>query len=1283
MTTINGIKRFFTRPTRLGLMAAAGLMAGGALAAGFDGMTLVTNNWFDANFTALTAETPIAQDSTTGITRGAGSWTAVPTTGTAKIAADADAGEGATLLSINAEEGELTFTPAVLATATGMATVTVDVKTIAVDTLPTPEGGAQGAFAIYSPDGEAHSLAAYVSDGTAGVWTNLVYASAADLTNVWFTLTLDFATVSNVRYVRYSITPSAGSLTILADSEGTTWFQSASNATTVASVSFTGTGNIRTFSGDSLAEIVATYNGVGYPTIDAAVAAGVSDSWANGNVTLLSDVTWKPLSTGSYNIDADGHVLTIDGAIYTSEGTVYTVSELLYRKVWVQDFEDSATYMDQISGDTLASAIFGTTANTRNLPYAYAQGTRTIYNTTTASQYFVSYLEGNNTDNVVFAMPEIATSATDYIMEFDYWLGASYDNTTAYPSGLVIQGGSGVLATFWVNATSSKTTTTGYLYLGDSTDTTLASFTVAGRGEDPSNTSYAQYWLHVTIKGNAEDGVVMSVKNAAGTQILDETQISASFDVVAKLYMRHRGRAYGHRTALDDVAVYAPALSSEYMWVGTAGDHKWDTLANWSVGGETPMDVPSVVDTVVIPDNAGLIIFSQGAACKTLDYGTGVSFALAVSGVADTTAVLKLPTLFDSTTMSADDITIYGPYSKSVVDGVLRATRVPSVFTWVGESGASWNNTESWTVNGNPVYDLPAQSDTNYFSSALGAVTAVLDANTYIGTLTNETTLALTSSDNTVYICDNPSGVGQLVLSNITFRATSAKKAITISNAVDIPQDALATFLIPAGSSDNGYQFYLTGKLTGSGTLDSHSISGSNTYSGMHLDGDGAEFAGTVKLYSYANQNRDTHSVAASATSSNAVWRIYVDSGLKDISLTTYTDKTAENHPTNYLGAAMIKIPTKACGTYNVFEIGHLNQDSYITAAGQGRFGSYCEVRWIASTATYTNDASGLRILNICGGGNAVIASTNALSQRIMFSENGGTLKTRIVDNAKIDPSAVLTMSETAPIAFDDEGEDYTWETALASSNKGGFVKKGAGTLTLAAPPLYTGATTVEAGTLVVTNGTSAWEYTLGADTKASLARDDDIYVYTFTALTAEELPTQDEEDENQLDVPERMSGKSAAYNIAPGQKLDCSKLEDASGIKATVSTTISGKIVDMTGYYTLDSLTVNGGTAAITPQLDKSKVGVDLGKEDEGVDAPVTFTDTNPTFNLKNSVKKGLYYGVGTISDPTAENPSVTILVEKRATADGQEISLEVPSPDFSSGNVIYYKLSVSDTEQ
>ena len=317
----------FRKTTSIFAAAIAACCALTVNAAGFDGKTLVTNDWFDASFTSLTAGTSISQGSATGITRGAGSWTAVPSTGTAEIVSDG----AATKLMVDALDEVLTFTPAVLASATGMETVSVDVNTVPVDTLFAPEGGAQAGFAIYSPNGVDHSLAAYVSDGTSAVWTNLVYASAADLTNAWFTLTLDFATVDNVRYVRYSITPSAGSLTVLADSEGTQWFRSANSAAaTVQSISVTGTGDIRSFTGDSLAEAVASYNGVNYETMPDAIAAAVADSWSNGNVTLLSNVTWKPLSTGSYNIDADGHVLTIDGAIYTSEGTVYTVSGLEY-----------------------------------------------------------------------------------------------------------------------------------------------------------------------------------------------------------------------------------------------------------------------------------------------------------------------------------------------------------------------------------------------------------------------------------------------------------------------------------------------------------------------------------------------------------------------------------------------------------------------------------------------------------------------------------------------------------------------------------------------------------------------------------------------------------------------------------------------------------------------------------------------------------------------------------------------------------------------------------------
>ena len=307
-------------------------------AAGFDGKTLVTNDWFDASFTAQTVDAVIATSTATGITFGAGTWTSAPTNGTAKIVADEDAGGGATMLAIDAPDEELTFTPAVLASATGMETVSVNVNTVPVDTLTDPEGGAQGAFAIYSANGVDHSLAAYVSDGTTVVWTNLVYANAADLTNVWFTLTMDFATVESVRYVRYSITPPAGSLTVLADTAGTQWFPSAdSTATTVQSVSFTGTGDIRTFSGDSLAEVVvATCNGVNYSTVAAAVAAAgdgdtvtlVHNPTLSESIAVAKDVTIN--GGGNYQLNvasldiATGKTVTLTN--FSSQNTIGAIT---------------------------------------------------------------------------------------------------------------------------------------------------------------------------------------------------------------------------------------------------------------------------------------------------------------------------------------------------------------------------------------------------------------------------------------------------------------------------------------------------------------------------------------------------------------------------------------------------------------------------------------------------------------------------------------------------------------------------------------------------------------------------------------------------------------------------------------------------------------------------------------------------------------------------------------------------------------------------------------------
>ena len=307
-------------------LSAATFAMSGALAAfsaGFDGMSLATNDWFDANFTALTADTAIAADSTTGITLGAGSWTAVPSTGTATVVADADAGGGATMLSLDAPGEDLVFAPAVFSSPTDYETVSFVVKGDASDTPPAMGGDVQAAFTLVD-DGTTVTATGYTADG----WTNLVYSAGADtLTNAWFTMYMDFANVGGVRYVRFSVKPSGASApVILADAESTAWFRTATSATAINAVSLSGVGSCRTFNGDSLAVIpVAEVNGVSYGSLNDAIAAAnagdtvtlVRNTFDNEAIAATKSVT---VALGAYNLTAESFSVS-SGSTLTFTGT--------------------------------------------------------------------------------------------------------------------------------------------------------------------------------------------------------------------------------------------------------------------------------------------------------------------------------------------------------------------------------------------------------------------------------------------------------------------------------------------------------------------------------------------------------------------------------------------------------------------------------------------------------------------------------------------------------------------------------------------------------------------------------------------------------------------------------------------------------------------------------------------------------------------------------------------------------------------------------------------------
>ena len=1113
------------------LVALGGVF--GAAAAGTDGLSLTTNDWYDASFTALTVDTPIAQGGTVGITRGAGSWTAVPSSGTAKIVEDAD-NNSATVLAVNASGEELEFTPAALQNATGMETAQFRVKAEAVDAL-TAISDAQAAFALYSADGANYALMGYVSDGAGAVWTNLTGVTAGTLANTWYDLTMDFCGEGSARVVRFAVNG-----TILADSDGTTWFPVVKqNATTINSLAFTGVGSLQSFSGDSLAAAsanVARYNGTDYPSVAAAIAAGEADSWANGSVTLLANAEWTPTAAGTYNIALGSYTLSNTGdytisagetagtvtaaRIYTWNGSSYT---WLSAANWTvgSDAHAAATYPGENTTDpftvvftknaTFSSAEAVTVAARCNLVIeaeGYAVTMPTVTYGDTENYTYVNSgtvtLQNMSRDHVVVASGAtlvVASNLNPSAAAFTWFTGTGtivFDGITvsransewgmtlrSFEGTYILKSGAVVSTTGNTQSNSAMLGTGKLVFAGatlrrsnDSNTLKNSSYEIVagtanilnGESTSSGNVSYPHECFPLdlskttVVSGDAmldaeTQYVIMTVDSLS--KFTGATLPAVSSDLTAAGWGVIRSTNGVGKAML--VLTHDPA----YTWTGAAGDGLWATPENWKVGDYVPATAPGAGDTVAITDATVSVEKDSTLGVVTLA-GTAKLSVIGVSGV--TTATTVLPALSEgSTTLTADNIEIVGPYAVSFVDGAVQATRAAAAFIWNGGESGAWT-ASSWKIGDTAVLDYPTGKDDMAIFNANAALT--IANSTVMSPITLNANLQLTSAA-TVYAGGDISGTGTLILSNVTLRTSGEhNKSVSFASPVNVPKGATATFEIDATSSDNGYKFTLSGKLTGGGIIDSHSVSSRNTYSGLNLTGDGSDFAGTVKLYSSSSQQRDAHVINPLASSSNAIWRINVDGSNENLSKMPFVEGTSYSETIYYMGACEIdfKNPNESVSGKFTLEVGALDLNSVIytskPSSDKSKYGNNTVLRWIAPTATITNAVSNLHILDIAGGGVAVVASSD-LPQRIKFTGKGGVLKFAPTSTTPTDLASKLTYSDV-DIVFDDEGESYTWATALASSNKGGLVKKGEGTLTLGAAPLYSGDTYLDGGTLKI-----------------------------------------------------------------------------------------------------------------------------------------------------------------------------------------------------------------------
>ena len=1166
-------------------MTAAFVCTFCAMAAGFDGYALTTNDWFDASFTALTTDTTIAQSDTIGITRGAGSWTAVPTRGTATIAADADAGGEATLLSLSAPGEELTFTPAPFATTSGYETVSVELKADAIDELPEVGGDVQAAFTVLLDDNDALSAQGWTATG----WTNLVYAATDDLTNAWFTLSVDFANVSGVRYVRYSVKPAAGALSALADGAGTTWFQAGKNADAIQSVSFSGTGAIRSFSGDELeAQGVATYNGVAYMTIEEAIAAGVADSWANGNVVLQSDAVWQPTATGTYNIDVNGHALTVNGASYSVSGTTYTVSGLRY--YWIGGASATWTSGDNWSltaGGTAANAYpngsydeacFPTDANlslntyvtvrriftdgtltlagngsggvrttsnnnvapftmggtglvrlagiTVNVPYATSAanaetqvsnnleivaGTTNFFRLCTGSSRYASlHLRGalsgsgsliiwSNTSSANYPVYLYGDASAftgtiadhreedEYAARFNVMSAAALSGTATYNLAATnsAAGQNYVLRAGGTGTTYRMGALNGEVHFDGNNNTKTTQYfgyalEIGGKNEDCSfggtlaRSGYASYTKKV---GTAD--MTFTGSQIPYLDIADGTYIIGAATALPGTAMTFSGGAFSvaEGVSVDPVSKFAADSTAAVVFDDRGLDNTW-------AGGLTDARVPfgftkkgagtltlttAPTHTTKTTVEEGILVVPQGTTIAELSCAGG-KLTVPLTGEEDETTVLNITALAAGTDYDAltNAVAIPGVTVAVESDGgsgyTVKATRTPQTFTWTGAVDADWSKGGNWTVGGVAATTAPLAIDAVLFASAGASVS--LDSGATVAKIVVDAATTFSIPDNSPLRSPLVCGDGVITLAEGFFAPLNAQNAqCVISNDIVFAEGYDGSAYL-AGTD---YQsISLRGDISGTGTLTIYE--GSRRNAGIQFHGSAEGFSGAIRVECSNQYRRDTTKfLTTNAVNANVAYSFWGNDSGSD------TFEAGEGESEKYwrlgsVGGRIYMNTTKATG--HTIEVGALNTDFSCggTIGHKNSSGVWYYLNTVrkVGTGTFTSSINYAGTYDIAEGN--LLLETNALPiTAITF--NGGTLVlTNAFNETDLDVAATIKNSASA-IAIDTGDDDYTFATALESSNVGGLTKKGAGTLTLSVAPLYTGLTTVEDGTLVVPDG--------------------------------------------------------------------------------------------------------------------------------------------------------------------------------------------------------------------
>jgi len=419
-----------------------------------------------------------------------------------------------------------------------------------------------------------------------------------------------------------------------------------------------------------------------------------------------------------------------------------------------------------------------------------------------------------------------------------------------------------------------------------------------------------------------------------------------------------------------------------------------------------------------------------------------------------------------------------------------------AVYNWSGGAAGPWDATDlTWGGAGSttPWDGANGPTNTATFDAITEPANAAIDAGgVHAGTLTLSGSQGVTLSGAGQLKLNNASGVGGVVNVNSGANLTLAASA-----------GLLTTGLADTGSDPGGY--YLNVGTIGSGTL---------------------TLQDTALIYlGFDRYLRTGAGGTVDVKGDNIVpWRVYFENnssitveGGSLVNRDNYKNSANRNGDWRSNTGAHISMSSGKLGGFNWSDMGLCtfdisgglflaggNNNNNVGNGGATTFNlTGGEVLW-AANKTITGQASAA-VFNLGGTSLMDMRSITPGTGSVTFNFDGGTLKALVTNpDAGFMPASVVANIKAGGARIHTNGLNETvaatllHDSGLGATADGGLSKDGLGTLTLTSGQTYTGATTVNAGTLMLGTGGS-----LAAASSVNLAAGSTFDVSALTAASA------------------------------------------------------------------------------------------------------------------------------------------------------------------------------------